>query len=220
MRNSSHSPGCIRALPASQSCQVRRVEWMSEPAAVCDKPAASRAALISAGAGLAEGPFGPRFGWLGILSGAEKRSDGASRVGRMVELGFAEDFFGFPQGDAGYIGRNFLGCDYKDDAFSFVSGDFGSGHFNLLAPVGPGARRMRCIHVLNNSTESVHCKNYFREIFEAATPPHNSVFCRSGPPGAHCFAVRTLVQPNSIITAPPKVQGTEFPQQPDTAPAG
>jgi hypothetical protein len=26
MRNSSHSPGCMRAFPASQSCQVRSVE--------------------------------------------------------------------------------------------------------------------------------------------------------------------------------------------------
>ena len=52
VQNSSHSPGCIRALPASQSCQVRRVENISPAAAVCDRQAALRACLISDGAGL------------------------------------------------------------------------------------------------------------------------------------------------------------------------
>jgi len=38
----------------------------STPAAVCDNPAASRAARISVGSGFEKGPFGPLFGWLGI----------------------------------------------------------------------------------------------------------------------------------------------------------
>lgn len=66
MRNNSQRPGCMRRLPASHSCQPRRVQWMSAAAAVCESPAASRAARTSAGAGFAEGPFGPLFGWLGI----------------------------------------------------------------------------------------------------------------------------------------------------------
>jgi len=37
---------------------------MRDAAAVCDIPAASRASRISAGAGFAEGHFGPLFGWL------------------------------------------------------------------------------------------------------------------------------------------------------------
>ena len=52
MRNSSHSPGCMRALPASQSCQVRRVDEMIAAAAVCESPADSLACRISAGDGL------------------------------------------------------------------------------------------------------------------------------------------------------------------------
>lgn len=47
MRNSSHNPACIRALPASQSCQVRSVEDMSAAAAVWDSPTSSRACRIS-----------------------------------------------------------------------------------------------------------------------------------------------------------------------------
>lgn len=83
MRNSSHRPGCMRRFPASHSCQPRRVQWMSAAAAVCESPAVSRAALISAGEGLAEGPFGPRFGWL-----LNEFSD------RLVapDRGFVEDF--------------------------------------------------------------------------------------------------------------------------------
>ena len=52
MRNSSHRPGCMRALPASQSCHVRSVEEMSTAAAVWESPASSRACRISAGVGL------------------------------------------------------------------------------------------------------------------------------------------------------------------------
>lgn len=53
MRNSSHNPGCMRALPASQSCQVRSVDEMSAAAAVCESPASSLACRISDGVGLA-----------------------------------------------------------------------------------------------------------------------------------------------------------------------
>ena len=67
MRNSSHRPGCMRALPASQSCQVRRVEWMRSAADVCESPAASRAARTSSGVGFrAALPARLRLGWLGI----------------------------------------------------------------------------------------------------------------------------------------------------------
>ena len=39
---------------------------MSAAAAVCESPAASRAARTCSGVGLAAWPCGPRFGWLGI----------------------------------------------------------------------------------------------------------------------------------------------------------
>lgn len=66
MRNSSQKAGCMRRSPASHCCHVRTVVCTSAPAAVCDRLAASRAERISAGSGLAEGPFGPRFGWFAI----------------------------------------------------------------------------------------------------------------------------------------------------------
>lgn len=61
-QNSSHSPGCIRRFPASHSCHARIVEWIRVAASVCVSPAASRAARTCSGAGLADGPFGPRLG--------------------------------------------------------------------------------------------------------------------------------------------------------------
>lgn len=68
MRNSSHKPECIRALPASQSCHVRRVEWMRSAAAVCEIPAASRAARTSSGVGVCAAlPARLRLGWLDML---------------------------------------------------------------------------------------------------------------------------------------------------------
>ena len=71
MRNNSQNAGCMRLSPASHCCHTRHVVCTSKPAAVCESPAASRAARISAGAGFEEGPFGPRFGWLPISEGAE-----------------------------------------------------------------------------------------------------------------------------------------------------
>lgn len=177
MRNSSHSPGCMRAFPASQSCQVRRVEWIRPAAAVCDRPAASRAARTSSGAGLEEGPFGPRFGWLATAGGLE----GADGV--LVAL--------VPEDLAAVIGgahfveaavpvvlgqHRFDGSGVLNDAARAVEGDFGGigvCHFHLQ-PLSPEARRMRCIHELHSTRIPCNCKNYLRKIFEAVSPPHNA----------------------------------------------
>lgn len=70
MRNSSHSPGCMRAFPASQSCHVRRVEKIRAAAAVCDNPASSRACRISEGAGLFTGNYVVDFMEQGYRIGA------------------------------------------------------------------------------------------------------------------------------------------------------
>jgi len=51
MQKSSKSPGCIRAFPASQSCQVRSVEYINAAAADCESPAFNRALRISSGVG-------------------------------------------------------------------------------------------------------------------------------------------------------------------------
>jgi len=53
MRNSSQNAGCMRRSPASHCCHVRQVVCTSAPAAVCDSRAASRAARICSGCGLA-----------------------------------------------------------------------------------------------------------------------------------------------------------------------
>lgn len=68
MRNSSQNAGCIRRLPSSHPCQPRSVQWMSAAAAVCESPAASRAARTCSGDGLDEGLADPRLGWLDIWS--------------------------------------------------------------------------------------------------------------------------------------------------------
>ena len=62
---------------------------MSAAAAVCERPAASRAERTSAGVGLAEGPRGPRFGWLGIfaLGGERQFNLGAPLFRREVPFG-------------------------------------------------------------------------------------------------------------------------------------
>lgn len=65
--NSSHKPGCMRALPASQSCHVRSVEWMRRAASVCVRRALKRSPTISSGVGLrAAEAARARLGWLGI----------------------------------------------------------------------------------------------------------------------------------------------------------
>jgi len=75
MRNSSHSPGCMRALPASQSCQVRSVEEMSAAAADWESPASSLACRISQGDGLAgDGMAGE------VLCGAVLLDDGLGGI--------------------------------------------------------------------------------------------------------------------------------------------
>ena len=172
---------------------------MSAAAAVCDSPAASRAVLISAGAGLAEGPFGPRFGWLDtaksllpaphpVKAVIFNRSD---RFVVDLKLGDAQLFdnglnalmtrFGgefFDEG-AGFFAGGFVVKDFNE-GFE----DFGIGHFRLLAPV-PEARLWR-IHNLNNTRIACNCKNFLRKISEAETPPHNAKVSGGGtfPPSA------------------------------------
>lgn len=63
-QNSSQNAGCMRRSPASHCCQVRTVVCTIAPAAVCDKPATSRASRIAAGAG-GGGSSGPRA-WLAM----------------------------------------------------------------------------------------------------------------------------------------------------------
>lgn len=80
MRNSSHSPGCMRALPASQSCHVRNVDEMSAAAADWESPASSRACRISAGVGLVDDKFFTEFFGVGFYIGIEELLLGINRA--------------------------------------------------------------------------------------------------------------------------------------------
>lgn len=124
MRNSSHSPGCMRALPASQSCQVRKVEWMRAAAADCESPAASRAERISSGNGLDEGPFGPRFGWLGI----DSFGDDFGRLAKALD----HVRFAFVAGHlCGEVAGFLLGGGIDKAEFAGIGVNVEGGHFRL-----------------------------------------------------------------------------------------
>jgi len=177
MRNSSHSPGCMRALPASQSCHVRRVEWMSEAAADCESPAASRAALISAADWFDVGPFGPRFGWLGTFAVGDD-------VAVIVEDGF--EIFGIVGGylnkcevvlsveplDSVAPGALHSGGDGIDGTGAGVVGEndaVGLGHF-MLQPLFP--RRGVCDLL---TIQIIHGFRAYASTFcGARSEPHNA----------------------------------------------
>lgn len=65
MLSSSHKPGCMAAIPASQSCRVRRVLCMTDAHSSCVQPAVARRACRASGEKAAR--CLRRFGWLGIL---------------------------------------------------------------------------------------------------------------------------------------------------------
>lgn len=161
MRNSSHSPGCMRALPASQSCHVRRVEWMRSAAADCESPAASRAARIASGLGLDEGPFGPRFGWLGIDFFGDD-------FGGLAEA-FDHVGFAFVAGHFGGEVAGFLsGSGFDEAEFAGVGGDVVGCHF-LLQPLFP--RRGVCDLL---TIQIIHGFRAYASTFcGARSEPHN-----------------------------------------------
>lgn len=180
MRNNSHSPGCMRRLPASHSCHPRSVQWIRDAAAVCESPAASRAARISAGSGLRDGePPRERLGW------AAMSGDGANlnfpAVGQPVLasaqiFGFGLEWQHAGEHEAAHVlteGGGFVAefVGLHDDLVDVGAGDF-VFHF-FLQPLFPEARLWR-IHTLNNTRIACNCKNFLQKICEAATPPHNA----------------------------------------------
>lgn len=179
MRNSSQRPGCMRRLPASHSCHPRSVQWMSAAAAVCESPAASRAARTSAGAGFAEGPFGPRFGWLGTASSLE----GAGAV--LVAL-VPEDLI------SGFVGADFVEAavpvvlgEHRLDRRSVLNnaagaeqGDFGGiggFHFHLLPLIPRRGGQQLAVHEVNYTRNACNSKSFLHKFNEAPTPPHNAI---------------------------------------------
>ena len=146
MRNSSHSPGCMRAFPASQSCQVRSVEEMSEAAAVWESPASSLACRISCGDGL-EVIFRNFYPHTVVVK--------HFKLSNAVAV-FFESLCGF---DGGFLGF---------DGFEGVlSDDFDHDLLQLF-----GLRR--ATHELNYTRFPCKRKSFLQKFNEAPTPPHNA----------------------------------------------
>lgn len=187
MRNSSQRPGCMRRLPASHSCQPRSVQCISAAAAVCDSPAASRAARTSADAGFAEGPFGPRFGWLGIGDANFEGVASGRYVGVVatIQRGDGLTNHAFAANDRARNEAVFAGLGLRDlgaviATGAVANGDFGGGHF--VSPVAPIPRRggqQRAAHELNYTRIACNRKSFLHKFNEAPTPPHNA---RDNPP--------------------------------------
>jgi len=179
MRNSSQNAGCMRRSPASHCCQVRQVVCTRTPAAVWDSPAASRAARTSAGAGLDSGPFGPLFGWLGILT------DGASVADLNPETMLVEhaleavhlvafaDHVGVLDWNNEFTGERAFnesavafGKTVELEGNGLFCGGFGHGHFGLQPLLPRGAVEKQCAsHELNYTRNVRKCKNIFELFF-------------------------------------------------------
>lgn len=167
MRKSSHSPGCMRRLPASHSCHPRRVQLISAAAAVCESPAASRAARTSAGAGFAEGPFGPRFGWLGIYF----FSDDFGRLFKLrLHVGFALVASHLRGEIAGFLG----GGGFDKAEFARICSYVKGGHFWLLPQYPRRGGQQRAAHELNSTRIACNCKSFLHKVIDALTPSHNT----------------------------------------------
>ncbi len=187
MRNNSQNAGCMRRFPASHSCQPRMAQWMSTAASVCESPAASRAARTSSGEGFAEGPFGPRFGWLGIAAPLINvdACDGlvpitVNEVGIYAEGARLTDAL-LGNAHAGGQGRNgdFVGLHEFGDA---VAGN--EGHLNLQPLFLPRRGGLRCAtHELNYTRIACNSKNYLQIFSRLRISPHNVGIERRPPLG-------------------------------------
>lgn len=160
-RKSSHKPGCMRALPASQSCHVRSVEWINSAAADCES--SPRAARISSGVGLEEGPFGPLFGWLAtalrffdLFAQAIHHFLEIFKIGKQRLCASNRVFF---IADAHVACRQNIVAVGLDCALDGVAVEFDS-HFHLQ-PLSPEARWIRRIHKSYFTRNPCNVKDFF-----------------------------------------------------------
>lgn len=188
MRNNSQNAGCILRLPASHSCHPRMVQWMSSAAAVCESPAASRAARTSSGVGFrAALPARLRLGWLVVKFNFHPGviHDVNAVIGF---LHFQERFNGRLQSAMGgklvclvMCARRIHDCIVEADNMEFGSG--GVGHFGLLPLVTRGAVVMQCAsHELNNTRIACKRKNFLKLFLGGSgetAKPSNAKFSRS-----------------------------------------
>lgn len=166
--NNSQKAGCMRRSPASHCCQVRQVVCTSAPAAVCERPAASRAARISSGVGLrAAEAARERFGWLLIdldffgLDGDAVQLLGFG-VGQGIKLGLdsvAVEAVAVAAGHCIDAADDCVGvgsaCVGAAQIVSDVVSGCGGGHFRLQ-PLSPEAR-LSCI-------DNSHCTRIARNV--------------------------------------------------------
>lgn len=191
MRNSSQNAGCMRRSPASHCCQVRQVVCNRSAAAVCESPAASRAARTSSVVGFRAGlPARLRLGWLLIdlgggginaqigtdarIAGIKLALHGA--VGGVVGGLIPDDEAGLAAVAEGLVDRGgggqrivVSGLTVGHDGAGDVGGEF--GHFDLQ-PLSPEARLWR-IHTLNNTRIARNVKRFLQINFEAGSKPSN-----------------------------------------------
>ena len=165
MRNSSQKAGCMRRSPASHCCQVRHGECTSAPAAVCVKPAASRAARISAGSGLEEGPCGPRFGWLLI-------DFGSYDFRRLLNLSFHVGLALVAGHLRGLIASVLRRGGLDDSEFGGVGGYVEFAHFHLQ-PLSPEAR-LWSIHSSDNTLIERKVKQFLKLNLRLWFRPYNA----------------------------------------------
>lgn len=167
MRNSSQNAGCMRRSPASHCCQVRQVVCTSTPAAVCDSPAASRAARTSAGSGFcARLPAWLRFGWLGnfpLIAAGGKSGNSCIYFGLWASpLLFQEFIMGGNENINTWIPRH---GNQRGQCSAGANDLEGIRHFGLQPLLPRGAVEKQCAsHELNYTRNARKRKNYF-EIF-------------------------------------------------------
>lgn len=182
MRNSSQNAGCMRRSPASHCCQVRQVVCTSAPAAVCDRPAASRAARTSSGVGLrAAEAARERLGWLGIVFGESADKDAAegfvgenlviadiAAIGANARVDGAESEL--RGGDEGAVVRE----SHVVELGVGVGDGFGDllVHF-LLQPLIPEARFVG-VDNLNNTRNARKVKSFLQINYEGGSKPSNA----------------------------------------------
>jgi hypothetical protein len=184
-RNSSQSPACMRRSPASHCCQVRSDPCTRLADCVCVRPAASRPAMMSAGTGFAEGPFGPRFGWLLIVhffnvvafggdghlnrrtAGCIKATNLEATAVAVAEVVFCVGGPGVQHGRREVVATQFVVlAKGGSDLFQAVGVNTSNLHIYLQAPDLPRRAGQRC---------AVHAYKYTRnERMRQALKTHSS----------------------------------------------
>ena len=166
MCSSSHKPGCMAAMPASQSCRVRRVLCMAAAHSSCVQPVDFRRACRASGEKAPRGLL--RFGWLAIgllfaiwyCVGDEPNAAGNAAVAMAATLEKQAVRNGFD-----YRVKNLASADICSAFNSFG----GVCHFVSLAPESRGAVVSDfAAHDCIISTDSVPSTTVRREVLAAA----------------------------------------------------